>query len=141
MKHYCLGFSIFEGEVALLVKDHPQWAKGKLNGVGGQLDPVEHVLDAMHREWVEETGIEERQVWFPFAVLRFPEALVTCFVARASKRYVFPYGPGVKEPVNWYAPSSLSDGALMPHTGTLIAATREYLSAPRPFLMTIDERG
>ncbi|WP_300288435.1 NUDIX domain-containing protein [uncultured Desulfovibrio sp.] len=37
-------------------RDHPEFQAGKLNGMGGKLEPGETLLDCMAREAVEEAG-------------------------------------------------------------------------------------
>lgn len=48
-----------EGErVALIRKNRPAWQKGLLNGIGGKIEAGETALEAMVREFREETGTE-----------------------------------------------------------------------------------
>lgn len=42
--------------LVLIKKNRPDWQRGKLNAVGGKVETGEHAWDAMHREFVEETG-------------------------------------------------------------------------------------
>lgn len=59
MKHYVVGF-YFSNDfeyVVLIQKNRPDWQKGMLNGVGGHIEPNERAIDAMVREFLEETGI------------------------------------------------------------------------------------
>jgi 8-oxo-dGTP diphosphatase len=77
MKQYVLGFMFdTKGEwVGLIKKAKPEWQKGRLNGIGGKVEPTDADLNsAMIREFEEETGvrhedwtylgnIEERKVW------------------------------------------------------------------------------
>jgi 8-oxo-dGTP diphosphatase len=60
MKEYVVGF-LFDsrGErVVLIRKNRPDWQKGKVNGVGGKIEPNETPMAAMIREFREETGVE-----------------------------------------------------------------------------------
>ncbi len=60
---YCVGFLFDERyhpieEVLLIRKLKPQWQAGRLNGIGGHLEKDETSLQAMCREFKEETGAE-----------------------------------------------------------------------------------
>lgn len=57
--NYCLGF-MFDfalQNVVLIRKKRPVWQEGLLNGVGGKLEQGESPIQAMVREFREETGI------------------------------------------------------------------------------------
>lgn len=56
--HFTLGitFSADGNHVYLMRKDHPDFQAGKLNGVGGKLEPGETFADCMAREGREESG-------------------------------------------------------------------------------------
>jgi len=43
--------------VVLIRKNRPEWQAGRLNGVGGKVEPGESLVDAMTREFEEETGV------------------------------------------------------------------------------------
>lgn len=56
---YVLGF-VFNHDlssVLLLRKGHPDWQAGKLNGIGGQVEGLESICQAMVREAREEIGL------------------------------------------------------------------------------------
>jgi 8-oxo-dGTP diphosphatase len=55
-----LGFLFSEDlkTVVLLEKLKPAWQAGKLNGLGGKVEPGEHPDDAMRREFLEEGGLD-----------------------------------------------------------------------------------
>lgn len=55
--------------VALIYKQKPAWQKGKLNAIGGKIEPGELAQDAMRREFREETGLDLTD-WKRFCVLR-----------------------------------------------------------------------
>lgn len=42
--------------VALISKNRPKWQAGKVNGIGGKIEPNESPHEAMVREFREETG-------------------------------------------------------------------------------------
>lgn len=58
-KLYVDGF-LFDDEgnnVLLIRKTRPEWQAGFLNGIGGKVEEYELPIDAMCREFAEETGI------------------------------------------------------------------------------------
>ena len=60
-------FSRFGSVVLLIRKSRPEWQAGKLNGIGGKIEPGETPLDAMVREFREETGLSTSpEHWRPF---------------------------------------------------------------------------
>ena len=59
-KGYALGFLFSEDlkHVILIRKNRPSYLEGKLNGVGGKIEPGESHKSAMIREFKEETGVQ-----------------------------------------------------------------------------------
>lgn len=60
MQLYACGF-LFSNDrtrVILIRKNRPAWQAGKLNGLGGKLEPGETPYDAMRREFREEAGVD-----------------------------------------------------------------------------------
>lgn len=58
MIHYVCGL-LFNNDftkVVLIKKNRPDFLKDKLNGVGGHVEPNEEPIDAIRREFLEETG-------------------------------------------------------------------------------------
>ncbi len=69
MTEYVAGF-LFDGDrVALVVKNRPAWQKGRMNGVGGHIEPGEIPDHAMIREFKEETGYQWPLDWKKFVEL------------------------------------------------------------------------
>ena len=59
MQHYVNGF-LFSSDrqrVALIRKRQPAWQAGRMNGIGGKVEPGEAPIDAMVREFEEEAGL------------------------------------------------------------------------------------
>jgi 8-oxo-dGTP diphosphatase len=80
---YVVGFA-FDGveSVLLVLKDKPDFLKGKWNGVGGKVEPSEEPLAAMVREFQEETGIPtEPADWTQIAFMETPRSRVWFFRA------------------------------------------------------------
>lgn len=79
---YVCGF-MFEplgGIVVMNLKNRPAWQAGKLNGVGGKMEPGESAGRAMAREFFEETGVLcAISDWHLFATLTGPDFKVNFF--------------------------------------------------------------
>jgi 8-oxo-dGTP diphosphatase len=71
MQLYVCGFlfSHDRTHVTLIRKNRPAWQKGKLNGLGGKIEPGETPLQAMQREFLEEAGVSI-QDWHEAVTLR-----------------------------------------------------------------------
>lgn len=54
----CFLFDKMSKYVALVHKNKPAWQAGKLNGIGGKVEPGETADTACSREFLEETGVE-----------------------------------------------------------------------------------
>jgi 8-oxo-dGTP diphosphatase len=82
MKRYVLGFAFDEAgaQVALIIKARPSWQAGRLNGIGGKVEPGETALQAMVREFREEADVvTEEAEWEFYAHLRGDEFEVCTF--------------------------------------------------------------
>lgn len=72
---YVVGLAFSKGMKYLLLieKNRPETQKGKLNGVGGHISESECPIDAMIREFYEETGIKtSRAQWKPLLKISGP---------------------------------------------------------------------
>lgn len=60
MQSYVVGFAFSKDmeQILLIEKLRPTWQEGCLNGIGGKIEKDELPLDAMHRECMEESGLE-----------------------------------------------------------------------------------
>lgn len=73
--NYVLGFAFNSdlSQIILINKLRPSWQAGTLNGVGGKIEPGESPLEAMYREFEEETGIIcDLWPWIPVCEMRGP---------------------------------------------------------------------
>ena len=79
---YVLGFVFNESldKIALIRKNRPAWQKGLLNGIGGKIEADELTLDAMTREFEEETSCSiDNYKWFESSHIEFDGGLVYCY--------------------------------------------------------------
>jgi 8-oxo-dGTP diphosphatase len=74
MTKYVLGFCFTPNlnYVVLIEKKRPEWQAGKLNAIGGHIEEGETPLQAMRREFIEETSLSPTNDWTKFGVLRSP---------------------------------------------------------------------
>lgn len=70
MTSYVAGFLFDQRRenVALIRKARPEWQAGRLNGIGGHIEPGETAHAAMRREFTEETGARS-PLWTHFATV------------------------------------------------------------------------
>lgn len=70
MRRAVCGFFFDPGKTTLVLirKNRPEWQKGLLNGVGGKVEEGEFALEAMIREFEEETGVRHEE-WEEFCQL------------------------------------------------------------------------
>lgn len=84
MKKYVAGFYFSEDRqrVVLIRKNKPEWQKGFLNAVGGKIEKNELAIQAMVREFKEETGVTTiLRDWTYFCFMEFPFGSVFFFKA------------------------------------------------------------
>lgn len=70
-RKYVAGFMFNESfeNVLLILKKRPRWQFGLMNGIGGMIEDNETEMDAIRREFREETGIDH-QPWRLFCTLK-----------------------------------------------------------------------
>jgi 8-oxo-dGTP diphosphatase len=80
MDRYVVGFAFNPSKthVLLIEKTHPEWQRGKWNGIGGHIEEGELPLEAMIREAREETAIDDDFRWELYATMRGEDFV--CFV-------------------------------------------------------------
>lgn len=96
--NYVVGliFDNYTDDVLYLEKLKPEWQAGKLNGIGGKIEPNETPLEAMVREYQEEvvtpTGIDlellkchDGQIWDMFLEWDYGQGIVYFFRAYTNK--------------------------------------------------------
>lgn len=122
---YVAGFMFFDGiDVALVRKSKPAWQAGKLNGVGGKVEEGETAIEAMVREFKEETVVlSDVGDWQHFATLHTKGNRIHFFRSDAEKLWDFKSLP--EEPVNWYAIDDVvHHQQTIPNLGWLIPMAR-----------------
>ena len=82
---YVVGFAFSKdrNDIVLIKKNKPEWQAGMVNGIGGKIeDTDDRPVDAMRREFKEETGVDTlANKWKHYATLKVGDAVeVYCFV-------------------------------------------------------------
>jgi 8-oxo-dGTP diphosphatase len=119
MIHYVTGFlfSPDKQSVVLINKNRPEWQKGYVNGVGGKIESDEIPIDAMIREFYEETGVKIYD-WRKFACINGPDYIVHFFCASSDK--YLSVESKTDEEVFFYELSELPDINVISNTRWLI---------------------
>lgn len=120
MKRWVVGFLFNEGKVALVLKTHPEWQAGKLNGVGGNIDEGETPLQAMQREFLEEAGADVKS-WREFAIINVEVGTVRFFAAQGDYKIV----SKTEEEVDWYPTDDVKNLPIVPNLEWLIPMALE----------------
>ena len=90
-KVYSLGFMFSHNMnyVLLRLKKKPAWQDGLLNGIGGLVEPGESSLQAMRREFHEETGLmTDLTEWTCFHTEDFGEAAVHFYYGSMNLKHI-----------------------------------------------------
>lgn len=85
---YVLGFMFDDTarKILLIRKRRPTWQAGRLNGIGGKIEPGESPIAALVREVGEETALDTTPAqWRYFGILDGPEFRVHCFETRDAR--------------------------------------------------------
>lgn len=118
---YVLGlmFSPDGSKLVLVRKNRPSFLAGRLNAIGGHHEEGETAVEAVRREFEEETGISTTvEDWTLFTTLNGACFTLPCFFAH-SDRYV-EARTATDEPVAVYAVDALDQELLAPDLRYLI---------------------
>ncbi|HRN96339.1 MAG TPA: NUDIX domain-containing protein [Candidatus Levybacteria bacterium] len=129
MKKYTVGF-IFNTsltKVLLIHKLHPQWQNGKINGVGGKIEPGEDSIDCIVREIREETGLITQKNLWKFAGKNCAPDWEVDFYACMYNGQESDAKTLTDEKVEWFLLSDLPDN-LIPNLKWLIPLTLNKLT-------------
>lgn len=136
---YVAGFLVRGEEILLVRKTHPNWQKGLLNGIGGHVDDRETYVNAMRREFLEETGLEIND-WDPFASERGPGYIVM-FYRHILKTAVYEWNPppmnDKHEELRWHKMDNLERMEVVGNLQWLLPMVLD----PRPLLATVTTTG
>src|SRR5882724_5941647 len=111
MKAYTIGalFSADFKKVLLILKQKPQWQKGKLNFPGGSIEEGETAQECISREFMEETGLViDSGSWQHIGKIDNPGNYYVDFLT--SIHYLFVHGEFetmTEEEVGWYEVDNL----------------------------------
>jgi 8-oxo-dGTP diphosphatase len=101
-RKYVAGFLFHDEEVALVRKEKPDWQRGLLNGIGGKVEPGESSMEAMVREFREETALAVgRDQWHQFCREVGSDYCTDFFAARLSTRLLIPMTNDAGEAQGW----------------------------------------
>lgn len=143
MDRYVCGFyfSTDGDEVVLADKKRPAWQAGRLNGVGGRIEEGETPLEAMRREFLEETGLEVED-WDDFCLHKDTAGTFEVFFFRAFGNDVHRCETTTDEEIDCYPVGSLErDYCLVPTVRWLVPmALDEKLSSAETVWKDLGER-
>lgn len=90
MINYVCGFLFNENnsQVALIRKIKPEFLAGKLNGIGGKMEEHETPIEAMEREFLEETGVKLPWELWKLKLKLYSPTNYTMYVFRANSEDV-----------------------------------------------------
>lgn len=107
--------------VLLVHKLRPPWQRHRLNGIGGKVEPGETFLEAMQREFREETGTECELEWEPVAVLTDPDTQVVFYRTFLPKTgYTYSMTNDAGEPVGFFYIQDLVHETTVPNVQWLV---------------------
>lgn len=86
-------------EVALIKKNRPKWQAGKLNGIGGKIEPGETPLEAIKREVKEETGAVINNFIHFCTLETYRNERIYLYAAMSNRECI---RTNTDEVVNWY---------------------------------------
>jgi 8-oxo-dGTP diphosphatase len=125
-------FSFF-GDILLVRKDHPAWQKGKLNGIGGHIKFNELPIEAIHRECLEETGLD-LDGWKHVCVMEGAEWIVDVFTTEVSDETFKSFENKTNENIEVHHVGTIWDEITVPNVKFLVPMCLEHINNPFTFL-------
>lgn len=114
MKTYTVGFIFNQdlSEVLLMHKKRPAWQVGRLNGVGGKIEPNEGSVDCIVREVLEETGAKtQKESWSYFGEIKSDNWRVDLYTLTYLGN-TDDFSTTTDEKVEWFRVGDLPDNIL-----------------------------
>ena len=114
MKTHTLGFIFDESlsKVLLIHKQRPDWQKGKINGVGGKIEPGEESLACIVREVLEETGLRtQEKEWVYLGEINSVGAYIDMY-ALAHRGELHEALTTTDEEIGWFEVANLPENVL-----------------------------
>lgn len=126
---YVTGFLFSEDfrKMAMVHKQRPDWQKGKLNGIGGKIEPDETPYEAMRREFREEAGLDIDS-WVRFNILVGDEHTVNYFYAIGDPEQCQTM---TDEPIKVVHLRDLDDLAIIPNLYWIVPMALTMATAPK----------
>lgn len=147
-QEYTLGFMFSADlrEVLLIRKDHPDWQRRRLNGIGGKSDPSRDTIFEMVREFNEEAVsngkfLTDKDDWNQFAIIRNEKNTfkLHCFMATSRWRISnYVAADSNREQVFSVDPLNLPQN-IVPNCRWLIPLAMTALTVGSPVLNIIEE--
>jgi 8-oxo-dGTP pyrophosphatase MutT (NUDIX family) len=111
-------------QILLILKDRPEWQKGKLNLPGGRMEEGETPEEAAKRELHEETGLQAWRMQ-QMGVMKDRQFTIHCLNAIAETHVELKPREGETEEVMWMPfHEALADKRLIPNLRVIIPLMR-----------------
>ena len=120
--------------VLLIRKARPAWQAGKLNGIGGHIEPGETPINAMEREFYEEAGLTVLN-WRPVAVLTGKQFIVHFFSAWADVEFFDSARAQTDEPLVRLNLSDMWKAPIIPNLRFLLPLALDTTGIAKPVML------
>ena len=139
MKRYTVGFLFNKTRthVLLIHKTKPAWQVGKINGVGGKVEPGETSIQCIEREVKEETNIDtDRSHWVFVGTISGGDAIIEVY-GYIYDGVLFEAYTFEKEKIEWFQINLLPEN-IIPNLSWLIPLTLEKMNEKKIISFKVD---
>ena len=126
MREYVLILCHYADQILVVVKDKPDWMAGRVNLIGGKIEPNETATDAVIRECMEEVGYEPKHVQIVGEV-KDDDYIIYCGVIE-EKYFVPKPRPEETEQFFWVRLEDLVHYNIMPNLKVIVPLMLKNLS-------------